>query len=454
MSERTLTQTEILRDLGDGLVLRRATAADAEALSAFNALMHTEDGPDQPDERIRVWTRELLEGPHPTVTPDDFTVVEEVSTGRIVSSILLISQVWAYGRVPFKVGRPELVATLPEFRNRGLVRTQFEVVHQWSAERGQVVQAITGIPFYYRQFGYEMGLNLGGHRSGFAAHVPKLAAGEAEPFRLRPAGETDVAFVSALYDNAVASRDLITCVRTLDDWRFELNGRGDNNLVRVVVQIIETPAGEPVGYLGHGASLWTSPSGAGLAGWEYELKANVSWLAVTPSVIRYLWATGETYAAQTKQNYVRFFFGFGESHPAYEVCPGRLPVVAPAYAWYVRVPDLPGFLQTIAPVLEARLAKSVASGHTGELKLSFYRSGLRLELKDGKLARVEPWQPTPEIGGEAGFPNLTFLQLLFGYRSLDELRHAYADCWTHGDTISALLNALFPKQPSHLWALA
>ena len=41
-----------------------------------------------------------------------------------------------------------------------LSRIQFEEVHKWSAERGETVQAITGIPFYYRQFGYEMALDL------------------------------------------------------------------------------------------------------------------------------------------------------------------------------------------------------------------------------------------------------------------------------------------------------
>jgi hypothetical protein len=34
----------------------------------------------------------------------------------------LISQIWAYEGIPFGVGRPELVGTLPEYRNRGLVR--------------------------------------------------------------------------------------------------------------------------------------------------------------------------------------------------------------------------------------------------------------------------------------------------------------------------------------------
>jgi hypothetical protein len=41
------------------------------------------------------------------------------------------------------------------------------------------------------------------------------------------------------------------------------------------------------------------------------------------------------------------------------------------------------------------------------------------------------------------------LQLLFGYRSLDELRRIYPDVWAEGEA-TALLNALFPRRPSML----
>ncbi|MDI7276725.1 MAG: hypothetical protein QME94_12165 [Anaerolineae bacterium] len=40
-----------------------------------------------------------------------------------------------------------------------------------------------------------------------------------------------------------------------------------------------------------------------------------------------------------------------------------------------------------------------------------------------------------------------FLQLLFGHRSLDELRHAYADVWANAG-VELLVNALFPARPS------
>jgi hypothetical protein len=448
---RSASDKQILRELGDGLVLRRSTRADAAELADFNARIHSDYGFDQPDEHVAAWTRDLMDRPHPTFDPGDFTLVEDTRTGRIVSAVNLISQTWAYAAIPFGVGRPELVGTLPEYRNRGLVRAQMEVIHLWSAERGQRAQAITGIPFYYRQFDYEMALPLEGGRSGFEPHIPQLPAGEAEPYRLRPAGVDDISFIGGLYDRVVGSRDLVACVRDAAQWRYELDGQSADNLNRRAVIIIESARGEPVGYLAH--FPWLG-SGGWLAATAYELKPGVSWLAVSPSVLRYLWAAGLAYAARDGAAMRNITLLLGGEHPVYEACADRLPHGWPPYAWYLRVPDLPGFLRLIAPVLEARLAGSIAAGHSGELKLSFYRSGLRLLLADGRLATIAPWQPSPSDGGAAAFPNRSFLQLLFGYRSLDELRHAYPDCWCHGDETRVLLQGLFPKQASNMWPIS
>ncbi len=54
----------------------------------------------------------------------------------------------------------------------------------------------------------------------------------------------------------------------------------------------------------------------------------------------------------------------------------------------------------------------------------------------------------------AAFPDLTFLQLVFGYRTLEELRYAFADCWCDTDEARLVLEAIFPKQDSDVWAIA
>jgi hypothetical protein len=165
--------------------------------------------------------------------------------------------------------------------------------------------------------------------------------------------------------------------------------------------------------------------------------------------------TGQSRAKKmNKEPFGAFGFWLGRHHPVYETIPDGLPNVRKPYAWYIRVPDLPGFLELISPVLEEKLAESPFAGHTGELKITFYRHGLKMLFEKGKL-HVETWQPSPHgHSGDAAFPDLTFTQLLFGYRSLEELDFAFADCWCGNDTARGILNAFFPKQPSCIWPVA
>jgi hypothetical protein len=446
-----MSQSKILRHLGDNLVLRRSSPADADALAEFNAFIHGDPDENFLDRNVAVWTQDLLTRPHPTFAPDDFTIVEDTQTGKIVSSLNLISQTWTYAGIPFKVGRPELVGTDPAYRHKGLVRAQFETVHQWSAERGELVQGITGIPYYYRLFGYEMALNLSGGRVCYLPQIPELEKDQSEPYRIRAAVESDLPFIADT-DCYGRQRDVVGCVRDQTLWQYEVFGKSPENVNRFEMCIIENAASEPVGYLAHSPVRWGGMMPLNF----YELQPGMNWAAVTPSVMRYIRQVGESrkpYRGEKPLDAVGMWLG--EKHPAYEVVASRLGKTRPPYAWYIRVPDLPAFLRVIAPALEKRLAASHLAGYTGELKITFYRDGLLLGFEQGRLVKAEPYKPSP-VGhsGQAAFPGLTFLQLVFCYRSLDELKYAFPDCSTETDEAAAMLDALFPRQPSDVWPIS
>lgn len=442
-----LHERPVLRDAGEDLVLVRARAEDAEAVAEFNSRIHSDGGFDNPDLPVAAWTRDLLARPHPTVRAEDTTLVVESASGRIVSSMDLISQTWAYEGIPFGVGRPELVGTLPEYRNRGLVRMQFEEVHRWSAARGELLQAITGIPYYYRLFGYEMCVELGGARLGYEDQVPALKDGESEAFTFRPATVADIPFIMEVYAHA-CRRKLLTCVRDAVIWDYELTGQDPQNVNRLEYRIVQSVSGEPLGYLAH---PWYTAS-HGLVARTFELKPGVSWLAVTPALIRYLWQTSAGYRSSWGKETPRAFFGlrFGTEHPLYALYRQRLTPLRKPYNYFIRVPDLAAFLRLITPVLEAHLAASYLPGYSGECTIGFYRHGLRLEFQDGRVKTIEPWQPEAHNFGKAAFPELTFLQLLFGYRSMAELKDSFADCYTETEETEVLLDTLFPKKPSDI----
>jgi len=440
VSSKTSGVDEVPREIGDCLILRRSTTDDTEELVTFYG--------DSP------WIRDLSAGRQPGFGPGDFMLVEDTGTGTVVSALNLMSQVWSYDGTEFGVGQVEMVATKPEYRRRGLIRAQMQVVHRWSAERGHKVQGITGIPWFYRQFEYEMALELGGGRMGYEADVPLLDEGATEPFRLRPATKADLSFVTGTYEEGMG-RYLVRAVRDAPMWEFELSAWGDIKR-RNEICIIETPGGVPVGFLVHSPRLGERLIRANV----YELKRGVSWSAVTPVVLRFLCNTGREYADRNPNvKFAGLFFCLGTEHPVYNAMRSRLPRIIPPYAWYVRVPDLHDFLRHITPVLERRLVSSFAAGYSGELKLSFVQDGLRLAFEQGQLTQVvsmSPAETDPSLEPrerDAIFPGLIFLQLLFGFRSVGELEYAFPDCGASSEETRALLEVLFPKRPSSVWGL-
>jgi len=449
----------VIRDLGDGLVLRRATTADADALTEFNAdYLRFQDAPE-PSRVMAAWTRDLMTGRHPTFRPESATVVEDTRRRLIVSSIMLIRQTWAFGGVPIGIAQPELIATHPDYRGRGVVRAQLETVHQWSAERGDLVLIISGIPGYYRQFGYELALQQGGGPVIHTSSLPRPDPDEPRPFRVRELREGDLAFLTRTY--AEATRDsLVTVLRDEPLWRYEWQGRSAHAAVRQEIRVIETTAGEPVGFLTHQPRV----NGTVFEVTEWKVARSVSWRAVWPTLLAYCWRAGEEYAQRDGGTLGTLSFWYlGDSHPIDQIA--RLAWPRRRWAYYVRVPDLPAFVRAVAPALERRLAASLLVGHTGELTLGFYRpEGVRLVFERGRLVTAEAWRPDFGLGSlEVGFPTtdprrpvamfpgLTFLQLLFGFRALDELQSAFPDCIVRNPDARALVTALFPRQPSDVW---
>jgi hypothetical protein len=430
--------------------MRRAVPADADEIATFNGWVHTPHGATEPDLGTSAWTLDLFKGNHPTIRAEDFLVVEDMSTGTIVSTMSWISQVWNYSGVPFKVGRPELVGTDPAYRNRGLVRAQFEEVHRWSAERGELAQAITGLRYYYRQFGYEMTLALQAGRLGYRVHVPRLAEGEEEQFNFVPASEEDIPFISGLYERA-AQRYLVSVARDPAMWNYELSGRREQSVYHCRLLVIRRSGGEAVGFLAHPSRMW----GPTFPVQMYELLPGVSWNDVTPAVLRYAARTGEAYAREGNgPEFGAYFLALGTGHPVYEAIHSHLPRKPEPYTYYMRVPDLPAFLRHVAPALNRRLEQSPAAGYTGDLKLNFYRAAHRITFEQGALVDAAQYTPEHQEDGDAFFPDKTFLHLLFGHRTLEEVEYMFADCLVRSDRHRLLLKALFPRGDSFVMPIS
>ena len=441
------------RDLGDGLVLRWSTAQDTERIATLHSMVHREKADDPPNTNVMAVIRRLMNGDYPLMGPADYGLIEDTSKegNPVVACTCLWKHTWSYEGIPFTVGRPEMVATDPAYRNRGLIRALFEMVHQRSEAEGDLVQAITGISYFYRQFGYEYALELEDRRATPLSLIPKAKEGETELFALREATGEDIPEITALYNRRRAG-SIVSESITREQWLYETQtwkehpefGRAFN------LQVIIDAAGQTVGFVAIDAMRRDKTLGV----WLLEFGEGVNVQTAMPAVLRALHTFGLNLKLSRPNIPPLSEIGFylGTTHPVHEVLGDELDRARePPYAWYVRVKDLPAFLLYIAPALEKRLATSPVVGHTGEIRLDFYRGGLRMVFEHGRLTAAEDWR-MPLYGSTAsgGFPPLVFLQLLFGHRSIEALRHAFPDVWV-SDEARPVLKALFPTRPSFVF---
>src|SRR5262249_59974756 len=107
----------VIERLAGGLVLRRAAAADVEALVAFNAAVHGAPGP--PDRSVGVWTRDLLTRPHPTFGAGGFLGVGDPPAGELVSPPHPLPPTWGHRGGPLGGGAGGVVGGPPAGAGRG-----------------------------------------------------------------------------------------------------------------------------------------------------------------------------------------------------------------------------------------------------------------------------------------------------------------------------------------------
>ncbi|HEX6110064.1 MAG TPA: GNAT family N-acetyltransferase [Ktedonobacteraceae bacterium] len=437
------------RELDGGLLQRWSTPEDTENITQLCGMVFRDKEDEPLNIRMMESVHRQMSGDFPLMGPGDYAVIEDVGKegNPLVACTCLWRREWEYDGIAFGVGQPEYVATHPDYRNRGLIRKLFEMVHARSEAEGHLVQGITGITNFYRQFGYEYALELEGRKTPSLSLIPKTQESTPEPFSLRTAAPEDIPLLMDLY-NGQRSASMVWSINSERFWRYQIQEEKDPTIVgkQMCVRMIVDEAGEVQGYLMVATKRW----GKSLDVYALNIAAGVSWQAVTLPLLRMLQAYGMQIPAVRPDvpPFHEISFWLGSAHPVYEMLGESLaPYYEPPYAWYVRVPDVLAFIRHITPALEKRIANSTAAFYTGEFTLDFFRGGMRMVFDKGNIMRIEPWRaPAYQNTADASCPALVFLQLLFGYRSLDELRYAFPDVRVENSNAAVLLNALFPKK--------
>ena len=444
------------RELGNGLMLRALAAgyeSDRRDLAAFFTEVFSE-AEDEEETHIGPWAESLIAGDHPTCGAENsWVVVDSTQNDRIVSALLLIPQLWRYESIPMPVGRIEIVATHKDYRRRGLIRALMQAAHERSAALGHQVQAITGIAHYYRQFGYAMVVDLGSREAIPLATIKPRSSDSAPEISLRPAVAADIPALVA-WDKYAGDRVLLSTVRSEAEWAYEFT-RPSSHLWWLDILIISRTDGEDLGYIALRQKFGTG-TGSWLACLAYVVGPQSSYLETYEPVLSALKTHLQNRYPNDTPAFIHFTAGINAGFST--LTKARYPASTrdQVYAWYLRIADLPRFMESIAPVLEKRLESSAAHRFTGELKLDFYElQGLRMQFEQGRLIAAETIAlDTPQAANaaDAHLPWHMLLALIFGYRNFEDLAYILPDCEANAKA-RLLFQILFPRKQSWLMPL-
>lgn len=388
--------------LPDGLLLRGAVPADLDQIAAL--LVDRGEAADALDHRLVVTD--------PEAGWDGCAVV--VDGARVVSTLTLLDErvrVRAGDTaVVLPAGQIELVATDRGYEGRGLVRALVDWAHRRGSERGQLVQVMLGIPYFYRQFGYSYAIPIPPTR-------PLVAAPPESADVVRAATVEDVPALVALQDAAQAGAE-VAMPHPGPRWGWLLAREGST-------QWLVERRGEVVG------SVRATPPDEGVRLAELAARDAAATHALLAHAVTL--AGGEaTDVEVTERAGVPGLDGLlatGATKPE---------------SYYVRVPDPVALLEALRPVLGTRLRAAGLGEAKGEALLSFFRSHVRFDYADGEVGPVQaggPLQAPGAVGGAGIAPDL-LADLVFGPLGFAGLAAVHPDVYAaSGFELAA---ALFP----------
>ena len=362
---------------------------------------------------------------HPTMMLEDFLVMKH--DGKIVASLNLIPVKWSIGGMPLKVAEMGCVATLAQYRHRGLQRRLINEFHKRAAEKEYDLCAIEGIPYFYRQFGYEYALPLDQETKISLNQIPDYESN----LNIRPFTDEDIPKAMQLLGES-QKKFYVHSIRDEKIWKMQQETRiasGD----KFEGYALENN-GEMMTYFRIRGKSETK---------ELILREATETDQYTgEAILRFLKYTGKQRQLENLNSHT----SYNDPLARQLVALGAVQRIPP-YAWQIKIVDYAKIFQKMKPLFEKRLASSTYCHLTETLSFNFYRYIVQITVENGKIRDISKLDSSEDrrilVNPEV------FAQLLLGHRSREELEVVYPDFIIRSNQKN-LIDVLFPKLPSHI----
>ncbi|MFW9888293.1 MAG: GNAT family N-acetyltransferase [Candidatus Thorarchaeota archaeon] len=373
--------------------------------------------------------------------------IRDTDKRLIVSSLNAIPSVWSYAGVPLRNLELGFVGTLPDYRKRGLVRALYREFFEKELVRGKYdISTIQGIPYYYRQFGYDF--LIPAWRSVFlrTKQVPEVPLEEKPSWKrltIRRATKSNLDSIMQLYEEMTA-RTLVSSVRDRRLWQIQEQQRHEDE--KEFTTYIVKDGKNVEGYfrlVARERAIQHSLSDPG-DGFLDVIESSIRTYDGVKCVLQFLKDKCE------EMSLFRIALSGAITSNLSQVGLDLGGNLSRGWKHQLRIPDMIRFLKRISPVLQKRLQKTMFEGLTQEVTINTYRHCYVLGFQGGKIQQITDLG-IHEHGKNLSFraPPNDFVRLLLGQYSIEELNQQNTDFLVSGQ-VKSLIKALFPKQESFI----
>jgi len=414
---------KVNRKLGDGLILRTATMEDLPAIIEHNLIVH--------DEGVVGLTESIYRRMADFKLEDSFIVVDSNSR-KVVSHIMLLPVTWVIDGAEIPAAQMEMVGTRKEYRNRGLIQKLNEAYEERALQRGVLIWVIAGIPYFYKMFGYKYAASLGGGLIVPSELIPKLKDGESEPVSVVRVNKKSLAQFLRFREKHAPKHTFYRKLRSIE---YNYLDYADVSLTCYAYNFFTVrEAGAIVGSF----SLRCDEGVLNLAELCLENPQH------TASVLRHV----EAMATKLGGVCIRVVPPGQEAVREIVIAIARNHFPR-AYAWYVKIPSVASFLETIGSVLTMRLKGTEYDNFTGNLIISSYRELYTLQFENGAFQKVTQGKDAGTAHYDAAFSPDALTRLIMGYETLDELQLHEPDVSCRA-SMKPIVRLLFPRVTANI----
>jgi len=407
------------------------TAIKSNDLEQLKQLFKTAFHPEKVDEFAEVLYQHL-----PNLKKEYWLVAEDTSKEQIVAALALIPWEWKMENTIFKVAEMGIVATLPEYRGKGLMHKLNKAFENVMQEEGFFLSSIQGIPGFYHKLGYEYAVELENHIYTPLDLLNNLLK-ESE-FSFRMAEKSDIPFLMD-EEQKFQQKFELSVNKSAELWNYQLRESLKTECASEIWMIETNNQQYYFKILLHGF-------GAGLI--LSEMSEGISFDAMQAS-----FSFIKSLAIKKQKPYVRLNMHRESTAAKHVLALGANG--GKSYALQVKITEPIKLLRQLVPVLEKRIRQSEFNDFTGIFRLNLYQFSIDLNWNRGMLISIEKGNDQEQMLTFNVNPRW-FPMLCLGHRNWEEIQ------WMHPDVkpeflvlnpidngnnakIGKLMQVLFPK---------